>query len=455
MQDLEFDTSEKEENPAATNTEEKQDSIRRPTLEAALGMSRKWDAREAGREVAETAIKGLHEPPSFFLLFSTIHYEKHGGFQEFLNGVWEVLPKETPLIGGTVAGFINNYGCYTRGAAGLAVSYSHMNIAIGIGKNTRRKPKEASERCAKEISSKQKRNYNINILLNVLAGPVRIYFFGRSLPVVTKKGFIAKFGSKYLEMSSKLLQNANALEEEVIKNLSEHLQDHIIFGGSSADSNDMIVNYQFAGNKVIEHSLVGMSINTDLKIDYAHTDGLRSTGIKFKVTETAFDSRIIKKLDGKPAAETFFGSIGVSKDRLDDRILKTTFFYPLGFKAKDGYICPDAIGAILNDSIAVNYSVESDEIELLTTSGKMLISSVDEAVNSLKIRNPKFGLIISCLARLDTLGRNIFLVRERLLEYFKETPFLLIYCGGENIRFPNEESHHFNETFNILVCDNK
>ncbi|MCJ7696842.1 MAG: hypothetical protein MUO73_00720, partial [Thermoplasmata archaeon] len=88
-------------------------------VEAAVGMSRKWDAREAGREVAETAIKKLSEPPSFFLLFSTIHYEKYGGFQEFLNGVWDVMPKETPLVGGTVTGFINNYGCFSRGASAL------------------------------------------------------------------------------------------------------------------------------------------------------------------------------------------------------------------------------------------------------------------------------------------------------------------------------------------------
>ena len=103
-----------------------------PKFEAAVGMSRKWDARDAGREVAETAIKNLSRPPDFFLLFSTIHYEKHGGFQEFLNGVWDVLPKGTPLIGGTVAGFANKYGCYTRGAMAMSitypVSYTHLTL---------------------------------------------------------------------------------------------------------------------------------------------------------------------------------------------------------------------------------------------------------------------------------------------------------------------------------------
>ena len=95
-------------------------------LEASIGFSRKWDAREAGREVAESAIKRLSKPPSFFLLFSTIHYKDHGGFQELLDGVWDVLPEGTPLIGGTIAGFVNNYGCYTRGATALAVSYPDM-----------------------------------------------------------------------------------------------------------------------------------------------------------------------------------------------------------------------------------------------------------------------------------------------------------------------------------------
>jgi len=80
--------------------------IKKQEVDAAVGMTRKWDAREAGREVARNTIKQLNSPPNFFLLFSTIHYRDHGGFEEFLNGVWDVLPKGTPLIGGTVVGFM-------------------------------------------------------------------------------------------------------------------------------------------------------------------------------------------------------------------------------------------------------------------------------------------------------------------------------------------------------------
>ncbi|MEM0466983.1 MAG: hypothetical protein QXX20_05230 [Candidatus Thermoplasmatota archaeon] len=87
-------------------------------------------------------------------MFSTIHYEKHGGFQEFLNGVWEVLREGTPLVGGTVAGFMNNYGCYTHGATALAVSYPYMDVAVGYGRNTKRNPKKAARQYVKDSEHK-------------------------------------------------------------------------------------------------------------------------------------------------------------------------------------------------------------------------------------------------------------------------------------------------------------
>ncbi|PNX48255.1 MAG: hypothetical protein BV459_02695, partial [Thermoplasmata archaeon M11B2D] len=140
-------------------------------FEAAVGMSRKWDAREAGREVAETAIKKLSRPPDFFLLFSTIHYEKHGGFQEFLNGVWDVLPKGTPLVGGTVAGFMNPEGCYTRGATAMAVSYPNMNVAVGFGKNTKRNPLTAARKCAKMLKEGLKESsYQNKFIMTIISG---------------------------------------------------------------------------------------------------------------------------------------------------------------------------------------------------------------------------------------------------------------------------------------------
>jgi hypothetical protein len=131
--------------------------------------------------------------------------------------------------------------------------------------------------------------------------------------------------------------------------------------------------------------------------------------------------------------------------------LRTTFFYPLGYRSSDNIICPNAIGCVLKDSLALNYSIKGDILELFTASGKTLIGAVNEAIEKLKIKNPKFGLIISCLARLEALGLGAFKVKKILDKYFKTTPYLLLYMGGENTKFPDENPHHYNETFNIIV----
>jgi len=93
------------------------------SLKASVGVSRKWDAREAGQEVAKSTLDKLDDKPDFFLLFSTIHYEKQGGLEDLLKGVWDILPEGTPLIGGTVSGFMNNYGCFSRGVSSVGIPH--------------------------------------------------------------------------------------------------------------------------------------------------------------------------------------------------------------------------------------------------------------------------------------------------------------------------------------------
>ena len=178
-------------------------------LEASIGMSRKWDAYKAGQEVARLTIKKLNSPPNFFLLFSTIHLEKHGGFQEFLNGVWNVLPKGTPLIGGTVAGFINSNGSFTRGAVGLAIAYPNMDIATGIGRYTKRNPKRAASKCAEMIKEGLKKSkYENKFLFEIISGPI--------FPSMPFFGEFRIIKNKYLSYPFALLSHQSMLFNEVM-----------------------------------------------------------------------------------------------------------------------------------------------------------------------------------------------------------------------------------------------
>jgi hypothetical protein len=416
-------------------------------LEAAVGMSRKWDAREAGREVAETAIQKLSRPPDFFLLFSTIHYEKHGGFQEFLNGVWDVLPRGTPLVGGTVVGFMNNYGCYTRGASALAVSYSNMDVSIGIGHNTKKNPYKAAENCARNILKNFKdSNYKENFVFQLVSGPTMPHFPGFGSGFILKGKIRSSLASKLIEVSTKILQKGIGREDEVLEKMSKSMEYTYIMSGSSSDDMKLSKNYQFFNRKIFNNSVVAIGLKSDRKIDLKYGHGFHKLFDQaLKVTEKAFGGKIIKKINNMNAVNEFIKTIHWSEDMLDERLHEKTFFFPLGFEYADKTLSPAAIGAILGGGFSFSFRANSDNLFVLTASGQSIVDAIDACMDRDSILT--FG--ISCCANLVTLGDDIYRVQEQIQKYLKD--FLVIFTLGEGVYLPSEKiPKFFNET-NIVL----
>lgn len=419
-------------------------------FETAVGMSRKWDAREAGKEVARNVIEKLNIPPDFFLLYSTIHYEKNGGFKEFLNGVWDVIPENTPLIGGTIAGFINNYGCFTRGASALAVSYKDMDVAIGYGLNTKKNPQKAAETCSQMIKNKLKNSSFTNkYLIEMVSGGKIPQFAGMGRRRVIKSGMTSKMATRLSNFSLNVLQYGVGREEEILDGLVNELPDYTIIGGSSIDDNSMIENYQFYNNQIYSNSLVALGVSTNQRINLNITYGLKPTDKKLKITKKGEDSRVIQEINNKPALEGFLKTLNWPHDFIDERLYRKTFFTPLGYW-KDDILFPNVIGLFLGNNINVGFKIESDELSLLSASGKSLLQAVDDNLKE-HSKATQVGFIISCAARLETLGKNIFKVKEKLSDFFGNTPYLLVYVGGEDTYSQNKGKRHINESFNVLT----
>ena len=420
-----------------------------PKFEASVGMSRKWDAREAGREVAETAIKNLSRPPSFFLLYSTIHYEKHGGFQEFLNGVWDILPKGTPLIGGTVAGFINPQGCYSRGATALAVSYPNMNVTIGFGKNTRKNPDKAAKKLSNTIINAKNNSIDSSrFLFCILPGGTVPQLFGFGRKKVIKSGLISKLSLPLLDFSIRLIQMGPGREEEVFEALGKYMQDWYIMGGSSMDNLIQKTCYQFIGNTVHSTDVVGLGIISDLNCDIITTYGLERTGIKMKITKKGLRNCAIREIDGKPATQEFLQRINWPEEFLDDRLYTKTFYYPLGYEYKN-VLRPQIIGAFLGDNIACGYSIKTTEIEILSASGKSLINAMENCVYKIIKNNPRVVLGVACATQLETLGKGIYQAYDKFKEYFSDVPFIIGYFAGEESFSPVSPPKQLYDSFNL------
>jgi len=426
--------------------------MKKQEVDAAVGMTRKWDAREAGREVARNTIKQLNSPPNFFLLFSTIHYRDHGGFEEFLNGVWDVLPKGTPLVGGTVAGFVNNYGCYARGAAALAVSHSNMNVVLGIGKNTKRNPKRAAKHSSEMIKKGfAESKYKNNFLLNFVSGASVMKIPGQGYTRVVDSGLMSKFVMQAFGMSQYLLQKGVGREDEILEEFVKKLPDYHMILGTSIDDHKGISNYQFFNDEIFTNSVVNLGVATDLYLDICTTHGMKKTDIKFEITKLSKNKHIIHEINNKPAVSELYRILNWPEGFLNDKTMThTIIFYPISLKRHDREV-PVVMPFILKDSIMTPCVIDDGEVSILTVSGKNLVNAVKDNLRFFDGIQPEFGLCSTCMTILDTLGYKTQIIREEMLNYFKEKPFIMFFCAGEGTYSPTKKITYANMSFNTAV----
>jgi len=426
-------------------------------LEAVVGMSRKWDAREAGKEVARSTIEKLSNPPDFLVLFSTIHYRDHGGFQEFLNGVYDVLPENIPLVGGTVRGFSNNYGCYARGATSLAVSSKNMDVTVGVGNNTKRNPKKAAAKCVKMIKSGLKNStYENSFLLNIISGSEvpNIPPLGRKK--IIEPGATPKALMKMFSLSQYTLQMGAARDEEVTEEMISQLPEFSMLGGATLDNGPNFRSYQFCGKEVLKNAIVSLGIKTINNLFVQTTHNMIKTNITFKITKTSKDGRIIHEINGKPALSELLRLLNWNKEILnEDTWLKTTFYFPIGgkYNEDDKDDVPHIIGIILGESLLLTYKSKDSNASILTIDGKRLLDTIDLNFSSMKIQ-PEFGLMSSCTTRLETMGNRIYQARDRISKYMKDSPFIVFYVGGESTYSPEKGLNYANMSFNSAIFGN-
>jgi hypothetical protein len=421
-------------------------------VQAAVGMSRKWDARDAGREVARNTIKQLETPPDFFLLFSTIHYKDHGGFEEFLKGIYDVLPKGTPLVGGTVAGFINNDGCYARGTTALAVSYPNMDIAIGIGHNTKRNPKKAVAKSCNMIKDKLiNSKYNNKFLLNFVSGPSTIKIPGQGNKRVIDSGFMSKFIVSAFGMSQYIFQKGLGREDEILEESSKNLPDYRMLLGASIDDHKGLINFQFFNDKIFTNALVNLGIATDLIFDICTTHGMKKTDTKFNITKLHKNQHIIQKINNKPALDELLHLLNWPEGYLNDKTMShTAIYYPISLN-RHGKDTPAVMPFVLKDSIMTPCIIDKGEVTILTVNGNNIVNAIKDNLISFEKIQPEFGLFSSCMTIMETLGDKIYIIKEEISSIFKEKPFLMVFCAGEGSYSPEKKLTYANMSFNTSI----
>jgi len=413
-------------------------------IKISISTSTSEKPKTAGKEVAEKLLKKIDSKPNIVFLFCTSHYEKiEGGFQDLLNGVWDVLPQDVILIGGTVAGFINNKGCYIKGVTALAISCPNMHISIGCGHNTKRSPKKAAKQCVKSLKKDLSNKFKNKLLFSLISGSELTSEKQSGGGVLTTSHTTARLIAMLLSFMQKILQKGFDRNEQVLYEIVKKLPKFDIIYGAAINAATYMTNYQFLNKEVLTQSAVCAGIETDIPFNLNYSISSELLEPEFEITKITKDRKIIKEINNKPAFKEIQNLMGWDEESLENmKWLDFVNKHPLAFK-KDNEVFLRPMMMIMADYIGFIGPIEKNKAYIAKLNTLDIVKSFDKL---LKIDDPYFGFFVSCIAQQAYLGIKVFEVHEKMQNYFNEKPFLLIYTAAEGIKKNGEDLAYLNET---------
>jgi len=414
-------------------------------LNVCVEISREWEGREVADDLAGKIKKSV-PVPKFILLFATIEYKNE--FKSILSGMKKEFP-DSPLVGGTVAGFTVPQGCYTRGVTAFALHYPNMDIAVGVGRNTKRSPEKAARGCAKAIKAGlSKSKWENKLLFDVISGTEIPNMPGMGHGVI-KSGAMSTLVKGGMKITQFVVQKSIGREEDVLNEMLKNLPGFSMLGGSTIDNLKMGKNFQFFNEDILTNSIICLGMTTDLKFDSDFGHGAK-VDKEFKITKISDNRQIVYEINGRPAPEEFPRIFNRPADIIFDEkyFFKRFPFFPCGVMEGDKLMVRPFV-MILKDSMLSMSKFTKEDVFTLTISGKSMIDAVNGILKT--SHKPEFGLFISCALRLMTLGSEICREREILMNYFGSKPFLVIYTAGENVKNADEKMYYLNESIASML----
>ncbi|MFA7132115.1 MAG: FIST N-terminal domain-containing protein [Bacteroidales bacterium] len=409
-------------------------------FEIGIGTSQNWDAELAVSDALQDAKSKLTNEPTFILLFCTIHYAKNNGLKKILNTTYKHITEQTKLLGGTVAGFITNSGCYSRGLTVMACYSDEIEIKTGIGKNTKSTPKRATLDALNQVSLKNKSN---ELIFSIISGGkipyIPVFKQGRVIPSKILGNITCKLFPYF-----GLFKKGVAKEDEILETITTNFPEVNLFSISTMDEEKMEINYQFYGKEVVTDCITILKIESNFKTTLLTEHGLEPVK-EVEITKIGKENQIIYEINNQPARIGFLNIMDWPKEYLTERIYDKVFFYPLGF-FKNNFYFPFIPGLFLGDSIVATYKIPNNKIYVLASSGSRLLKAVE---NSIIPINPKFILMSECGLRLQALGKQAFKEKDLLDSKFKDMPYLSLYVGGEATYTKKNGLRYGNSTFNL------
>ncbi|HJV26370.1 MAG TPA: nitric oxide-sensing protein NosP [Aromatoleum sp.] len=194
-----------------------------------------------------------------------------------------------------------------------------------------------------------------------------------------------------------LIDGLSIREEPVTRTLQAALGDIPLFGGSAGDDLKFERTWVFHEGRFRTDSAVLVLISTNLPFRTFKTQHFVSLDERLVVTEADADRRVVREINGLPAAEEYARLIGVNPDQLD----------PAHFAASPVVVVIDGTDYVRSiqraepDGSLTFYCAIDEGLVLRVARGTGLVSNLEKTLQGLKeeIGPPQLLLTCDCILR--------------------------------------------------------
>ncbi len=387
-------------------------------IEVFSAVSTRRDAFDAGREAARAALANLSGKPHMIWAFGGIRYDQ----QKLLDGIASVAPG-VPLIGCTTDGEISTAGLSVNSVAVMALACDHIGFHTAHVEHLSRDAHAAGVALGEKFQG---------------------------------------FNCRYIQIFSDGL-NSNA--DKIIQGIKARLGDEIkIAGGTAGDGGDFKRTYQYAGDRVLTDSIVGVAFEGDFSFGTSVGCGWFPVGISKKVTKAV--ANVVYELDGQSALQAYEKFLGKHAEHLPAVGVE----YPLGLLGPYGdveddsyFLCRATMG-VDRQAGSIEFAGDvpegafvkmtiGNEADIIQAAGQAARTALEKLQGGDKAVKPKAVFLFSCMARKIVLGSR---TNEEILAVQKavgaDIPVIGFYTYGEYAPIGNRDHSYFhNETATMTV----
>ena len=235
-----------------------------------------------------------------------------------------------------------------------------------------------------------------------------------------------------------MLIDGLSVREELVSNALQHsLGKIVMLGGSAGDDMKFVRTYVYSDGSFHSDSAVLVLINTSLPFRIFKTQHFISTDERLVITEADAATRMVREINGLPAAEEYARLVGV-----DVRDLNPSHFAATPVVVMiDGTNYVRSIQKANEDGSLTFYCAIEEGLVLRLAHGSDLVSNLEQTFGKIRaeIGPPRLVLGFDCILRYLEISQNN--LKERVADIMRSNKVIGFSSYGEQY-----QGIHINQT---------